>query len=236
MKMKFILDEDEDEIYLKNLKLAMENKQIERVDCTKFLGLYIDEKLNFKNHVNNLISKLNSIKGMIYSRRQFLPDSARRQIYYALVNSRLVYGVQIYSDTSMNIIEPLHIACNRVLRALQGVSRFFNVKQLYSNYNALPIHLMGNLYTCKIIYKSLNCKSNMSHATSELFSLNHVSHNYATRLSATNHLYKKSGKAFHASFVNVGCTMWNRIPVGIRNSASINIFVKSYKEYLFANW
>ena len=40
----------------------MENKQIEGVDCTKFPGLYIDEKLNFKNHVNNLISKLNSIK------------------------------------------------------------------------------------------------------------------------------------------------------------------------------
>ena len=73
--------------------------------------------------------KLNSFNGMIYNRRQYLPDSARKQIYYALLNSRLLYGVPIYSYTNKNVIEPLHIACNRVLRALQGVSRFYNVKK-----------------------------------------------------------------------------------------------------------
>ena len=87
----------------------MNDKPINRVDCVKFLGVFIDDRLNFKQHIKFLISKLNSVRGMVYSRRQFLPDSCRRSLYYALVNSRLLYGIQVYSETKKNVLDPLHI-------------------------------------------------------------------------------------------------------------------------------
>ena len=174
---------------------------------------------------------------MIYSRRQYLPDSCRRRLYFSLVNSRLLYGIQVYSETKKNILDPLHISCNRVLRALQGVNRSYNVKRLYNNYDVLPVHLLGNLSICKLVYKCVSSSHNhISSATCNLFRLNNANHAYATRLSSSNYLYKKSCKAFYSSYVNMGCTLWNQIPAPIRNSPSATIFASAYKKFLIDNW
>ena len=134
-----------------NYTIHMDGILINRVGSVKFLGMYIDEHLNFKEHVDFLISKLNSIKGMIYSRRAYLPDSCRIKLYFSLVFSRLQYGIEVYCLTNKNIIESLHVACNRVLRSLQCVSRYSSVKSLYTKYNTLPMSLLSNLYMSKFI-------------------------------------------------------------------------------------
>ena len=143
----------------------------------------------------------------------------------------------MYSVTNNSVIEPLHISCNRVLRALQSVDRYYSVKKLYANYNALPVHLLGNLYIGKLVYKSFDRQRNpMANSTRDLFQLNHASHGYSTRLSSSNYLHKKSDRAFLSSYVNIGCTVWNNIPDSIRKSSSIGTFVDAFKKYLFDNW
>lgn len=214
----------------------MDGILINRVGSVKFLGMYIDEHLNFKEHVDFLISKLNSIKGMIYSRRAYLPDSCRIKLYFSLVFSRLQYGIEVYCLTNKNIIESLHVACNRVLRSLQCVSRYSSVKSLYTKYNTLPISLLGNLYISKFIYRSLNDQNgqlSLRNAACQLFQLNCACHNYPTRISSTNYLYKKSSKAFLSSYVSKCCSIWNEIPVNIRSSPSAKAFIYNYKKLLF---
>ena len=146
--------------------------------------------------------------------------------------------IQVYCFANKNIIDSLHVACNRVHRSLQGVSRYSSVKSLYTTYNTLPISLLGNLYISKFIYRSLNQNGQLSlhNATCKLFQLNCACHDYPTRISFTNHLYKKSNKAFLSSYVNKCCSMWNVIPVNIRNSSSSKTFVSSYKNYLLEKW
>ena len=46
-------------------KLEVNNVQIERVEFTRFLGLIIDSRLNWNEHVNNLIAKITMNKFMI---------------------------------------------------------------------------------------------------------------------------------------------------------------------------
>ena len=50
------------------------NVRIERVTSTKFLGLYIDEKLNWKIHVDNLCKLLSKNVGVIYKLRSVFPQ------------------------------------------------------------------------------------------------------------------------------------------------------------------
>ena len=217
------------------LSIVMDDNLINRANSVKFLGIHIDEKLNFKNHVNSVISKLNSVRGMLYSRRDFLPNSCRRNLYFALVYPHLQYGIEVYSQTNAYIIEPLHIACNRVLRTLQNADRYSNVKHLYCFYDTLPVSLLGKLRLSKLIYKSLYCQDSVPCSTSHLLKLNQSYHGYHTRISATNYLYKQSNSAFYSSFVNACCTLWNNIPDSIRNCSSIYIFCTMYKKYLLDN-
>ena len=107
---------------------------------------------------------------------------------------------------------------------------------MYLTYNVLPVHLQHKFCSAKIIYKSINNNAIMSTVTSNMFKLNSVSHNYPTRLSKSNYLYKKSGPAFYKSYVNAACTNWNVIPPPIRNVKSLSIFMAQYKKYLFDMW
>ena len=38
--------------------VRINNKSLQQVQSTKFLGIYLDNKLNWKTHVNNLCPKL----------------------------------------------------------------------------------------------------------------------------------------------------------------------------------
>ena len=192
--------------------------------------------MNFRLHVEAIVKKIRSVNGILYSRRDYIPQSCRKNLYFALVQSRVQYCLETYGHTSWNVLQPLYIACNRVLRTLLGLSRFSHVKDMYAVYNILPIHLQHKLFSAKIIYKSINNNPIMSAVTSNMFQLNHASHSYPTRLSKTNYLYKKSGPAFYKSYVNAACTDWNLIPIDIRNAKYLSIFIGQYKKYLFDTW
>ena len=214
----------------------MDNNVIDRVKYVKFLGIIIDEHMNFKKHVESIVKKIRSVNGLLYNRRDYIPQSCRKNLYFALVQSRVQYCIETYGNASWNILQPLHISCNKVLRTLLGLSRFSHVKDMYLTYNVLPVHLLHKFCSANIIFNSLINNATMSVVTSNMFKLNNASHSYPTRLSKTNYLYKKSGPAFYKSYVNAACTEWNLIPPIIRNANSLSIFMTQYKKYLFDTW
>src|ERR1700730_17526297 len=97
---------------------------INRVFVTKFLGILLDDKLSFKNHINSITCKINGLNGMLYRRRDYIPLSCRRSLYFALVHPRIQYGIEIYGKATLKLLQPLHISWNRVLRTPQDQSRF----------------------------------------------------------------------------------------------------------------
>src|SRR3989442_656174 len=75
---------------------------------------------------------------------------------YSMVQSRVNYCVEVYGNTTWNILQPLHVACIRVLRTLQGLSRFISVKDMYIAYDILPVHLLHKFCIAKLIHNCLN--------------------------------------------------------------------------------
>ena len=162
--------------------------------------------------------------------------SCRINLFHSMIYSRVSYCIEVYGNATRNILQPLHVACNRVLRTLQGLSRFSNVKDLYIAYDVLPVHLLHKFRMAKMIYKCLNSNIAVPTVIGAMFDLNHACHSYPTRISETKYLYKKSGSAFNKSYVNDACSDWNLIPIKIRNAGSLPSFMKQYKSYLFDTW
>ncbi len=61
----------------------------------KFLGVVIDEKLNWDEHIKFLKNKLNYATSTINHLRQYLPDHLYRQLYYTLFESHLSYCISV---------------------------------------------------------------------------------------------------------------------------------------------
>ena len=63
------------------LKLLINNRNISRVSSVKYLGVWIDEHLTWKVHVDNLITKIGSFNGIVFRNKDLLPLSARKNLF-----------------------------------------------------------------------------------------------------------------------------------------------------------
>ena len=77
---------------LDNFPITINNSNISKVTNTNFLGFLINDKLNWKSHINFLISKVNKYRAIIFLVRNNLTKNSLKLIYHSLVYSNILYG------------------------------------------------------------------------------------------------------------------------------------------------
>ena len=106
--------------------LVISNTAIERKSEARFLGVIIDESLNWSRHVKTIISKMSRYVGIMYKIKKFLPLTARLQIYHSFVQSHLNFCSLVWGFSAKSNIEALFSKQKKGLRAV--VPGFINYK------------------------------------------------------------------------------------------------------------
>ena len=88
---------------------------IKRVKCTKYLGLFIDENLNWHQHVDFLCKDLVKYFGIFNNVKYFVTQRMARQLYFAFIFSRINYGISVYGTCSPTYINKLQIIQNKLI-------------------------------------------------------------------------------------------------------------------------
>ena len=73
--------------------------EIERVSTFKFLGLHIDEHLNWKYHISKLCKLLSRNTGVIYKLKSVFPLNILHMLYATLILPYLHYGVLAWGNS-----------------------------------------------------------------------------------------------------------------------------------------
>ena len=81
-----------------NVTLLINKKAIEQKNYVKYLGILIDEHLNWKEHICIVTKKISRSVGIICKLRLCLNTSLLRTIYYSLVYSHLNYGIHVWGS------------------------------------------------------------------------------------------------------------------------------------------
>ena len=81
-----------------DIKLCINNVPIQEVENTKFLGVIIDDDLNWSNHISYINSKIAKGIGFICSARKFLSKSALINLYCAFIFPYLIYCVEAWGN------------------------------------------------------------------------------------------------------------------------------------------
>ena len=212
-----------------NAILLFNGFALSQVHSVKYLGLFIDDKLNWCEHVNFIASKVASLTGILYRVKNFLPMSAKRNIYFALIYSVLTYCVEVYANISKSSLNPLIIKCNRLLRLLQQKPRRTPLYDLYTTFGTLPVDLLFEFYTGKFIHKCLWNSASMPSIFSDYFVRGTSLHTYNTR-HRDNFLIQS--KYSPKTILFYGPSMWSKLPHGLQNNPSLNSFLEAYKLYL----
>jgi hypothetical protein len=75
------------------LKIGYDEKYIEESINTKFLGLQIDNHLNWKNHIDLMIPKLSRACYAVRSMSHISSSNTLKSIYFAYFHSIMKYGI-----------------------------------------------------------------------------------------------------------------------------------------------
>ena len=94
-------------------KVVIDNKELIKVESAKSLGMIIDRKLNWIDHITYVKNKISKVTGIMYKARQFLSKRALLDLYYAYIYSCMIYSIKIcgcVSQTQLNCLLPLFAA------------------------------------------------------------------------------------------------------------------------------
>ena len=74
------------------------NKSVKQVPSQKHLGLILDSKLNFQEHLQNILNKVNKTIGLLRKLQNILPREPLLTIYKSFVRPHPDYGDVIYDQ------------------------------------------------------------------------------------------------------------------------------------------
>ena len=136
---------------LNDWNLVLGDKSIKRVKNTKFLGMWVDEHLDWKQHTRNLVSRLKCGLGMLQRSCSLLSPYAKKLLYFGQVHSHLTYGIGVWGPMlSANLKTELINVQNKCVKLIDtNVPR----EKVYKIMNILKLTSLIELEQCKIGYK-----------------------------------------------------------------------------------
>ena len=105
----------------KSRSIFIDETKLLKVCSTKFLGIIIDEDLNWGPHIQHLRKKLCSITGAICRIRKSMPPDLYLKVYTSLLESHLTYGITVWGGSINNQAnDKLFIIQKQCVRILFG--------------------------------------------------------------------------------------------------------------------
>ena len=73
-------------------QVYFDHDSVKQIPSQKHPGMYLDTKLNFQEHLNNILSKVNKTTGLLRKLQTFLPRQSLVTVYKAFIRPHLDYG------------------------------------------------------------------------------------------------------------------------------------------------
>jgi Reverse transcriptase (RNA-dependent DNA polymerase) len=105
----------------------------------KFLGVYIDPFLTFKDHIQVISKKISTGLFFLRSAKNFLSEKSLKYLYFALIHCHLIYAVHIYSCASENLIKKLFILQKKAIRIISSKQYNAHTEPLFKVKGILPL-------------------------------------------------------------------------------------------------
>jgi hypothetical protein len=128
--------------------------KIEQVSQTKFLGVIIDQNLNWKAHIDHITTRINKF---VYALKQIKNiTNAKTAIisYHAYVQSILRYGLVMYGNGTDR--DRAFVAQKKCIRAICGIRPDESCKQFFKKLNLLPLPCLYIYEMCLFVRKHIH--------------------------------------------------------------------------------
>ena len=199
---------------------------IREKDCTKFLGLIIDNKLDWGKHIHEVGLKVASGCFLIKRVLELCDFNTAKLVYFAYIHSRLQYGIILWGSSPH--ASRLFILQKKALRILAKASFNPCAEVFYKDscrllFKKFKILTLPSLYIYMTIMYVVNNKNKLL--------LNSEVHSHNTRSLKDIHIKKHSLKMSDRCPIYAGSLFYNKLPNYIKVDNILH-FKVALKEFL----
>ena len=205
------------------LSIQINEKELDQVQSQKHLGVTIDNKLSFDDHVEELCKKLSQRIAVLKKIRRFLPTEQRMLYYNALIKQVMMYGSTIWTSCSSENLTKVLKLQKRAARVILNADTRDNSVKLFSKLGWLPFYDEAKIIKCLFVYKCLvgDCPQYLNN----LITKNSDIHKRKSRYGEWNLVCRRfnreteGGKSFSVSSTR----LWNSLPTNIKDKAKVSL-------------
>ena len=125
-------DGEEDSLYFNNIKLNMQRNG-------KFLGVNMDDKLTFKDHVSYICSKISKTVGIFYKIHSYVPEQILINLYYSLVYPYLIYCNLAWGGCALQHLDRLLLIQKKIVRLITKETYLAHTNPLFYRTSILKV-------------------------------------------------------------------------------------------------
>lgn len=171
--------------------------RLQKSTTIKYLGIMIDDRLNFRCHVDMIASRVRKLMSIFKNLRCVADSKLIKTVYYALCQSVLTYCISVWGGTAKSTILKLERAQRGILKVCMSLPYRHPTTELYEKCGVLTVR---QLYILQTIIKQ--------HSTLK-YEPNIINSKRRKDIVCTQ---KKFNCTFsHRFFCYQGCNLYNKI-------------------------
>ena len=113
--------------------IVIEQKEVRRVKLVKYLGMIVDDKLTWSQHVDYISSKITCNIGILKRIRHFIPKESLLLLYHTLIEPYFKYCSIVWGQCSETLRDKLQTLQNKAARTIANVSVNFKPDHSHSH-------------------------------------------------------------------------------------------------------
>ncbi len=206
------------------------------------LGVTINEKLSWNNHIDETIKAVNGRVSLIKRLKEVMNKEDLKTIGECLVNSKIRYGIAIYGDVQSKEsdrkncqIQRLQKVQNSLMRIILGKKRseHISIASLLKNTGYLSVNQMAVYHSLGEMFSIIRHRS-VPEVSDEVNKK--LNESYNTRQTENGTIFvPRVKKKKNEGFTVKTAKLWNSLPEDIRLTEKKSIFNNKLKEWIVSN-
>ena len=208
-------------------KLSISGTEIKRVNHPKYLGILIDENLDWKPQIDKTLLKLKQGTGILRKLGYLIHPDCLKSIYYCFIQSNFQYCINAWGSPKTTGLSKINDIVKKCVNNIN--KRGINI--LNFNFNPLKVNDIYKLESCKLIHSYVH--KNFPPALDSFFSYS-ANHGRVTRQIQRNALTTIHYEHAGSPVTFYGPQIWNQLCLPLHN-LSQKSFSNSLKKKLKDN-
>ena len=208
---------------------------IKREQHSKYLGLHLDELLNWEYQISDLdegiLPKLTKINNSFKIIKHYIPENNRMLMFNAYFASKLYYGIELIGSADNTLIHKLQVKQNRALKILFNKDFYTPTTKLHKDLKVLKVEDAYRFNMAKFVFKQQN--NLLPGIFKNHYTKIYDTHSHKTRQNELLKIDNSPNNSQHREKMStiIGAKIWNEIPAEIRKAKTLATFKMQCKAY-----